>query len=100
QGHHRPNHAGAAKRRPRLTIAEGIEDALIAHQETGLGAWAAGGANRLPLLADAIPDYIDCVTILVDDNKAGRNNSSELANHIHRLRGRTEVLMTPIGADP
>jgi hypothetical protein len=84
-----------------LCIAEGIEDALIAHQATGLGSWAAGGATKLPKLADAIPDYIEAVTIPVDDNEAGRVNANELANRIQRLRfGRTEVLMTPTGADP
>jgi CHC2 zinc finger/Toprim domain len=81
-----------------MVIAEGIEDALIAHQETGLGALAAGGATKLPTLADAIPNYIECVTILVDDNEAGRVNSNELAARINQLRfGRTEVLMTSIG---
>jgi CHC2 zinc finger/Toprim domain len=80
-----------------LAIAEGIEDALIAHQETGLGAWAACSAGRLPKLAEHIPRYIECVTILVDDNEAGRVNSNELAARINQLRfGRTEVLMTSI----
>jgi hypothetical protein len=84
-----------------IAVAEGIEDALIAHQETGLGAWAAGGAARLPMLANAIPDYTECVTILVDDNEAGRRGATKLATRIHELRfGRIEVLMTPIGADP
>jgi hypothetical protein len=81
-----------------LCIAEGIEDALIAHQATGLGAWATGGAARLPALADHIPGYIESVTILADDDEAGRRYSSELETRIHQLRaGRTEVLMTPIG---
>jgi hypothetical protein len=79
-----------------LCIAEGIEDALNAHQATGLGAWAAGGAGRLPMLADAIPRYIESVTILVDDNEAGRVNSDELAARAH-ARG-FEVLMSPIGS--
>jgi hypothetical protein len=83
-----------------LCIAEGIEDALIAHQETGLGAWASGGATKLPTLAAAIPNYIECVTILVDDNEAGRVNSNELAARIHQLRfGRIEVLLTPTGGE-
>jgi len=82
-----------------LAIAEGIEDALIAHQATGLGAWAAGGATRLPMLADTIPDYVECVTILVDDNEAGRIGANELAVRIHHRFGRIEILMTPIGAD-
>ena len=78
-----------------LDIAEGIEDALNAHQATGHGSWAAGGATRLPGLADFIPGYIESVTILVDDNEAGRRNSNELARRAH-ARG-FEVLMTPIG---
>jgi hypothetical protein len=35
-----------------LAITEGIEDALSVHLATGLGAWAAGAASRLPALAD------------------------------------------------
>ena len=31
-----------------LVITEGIEDALSMHAATGLGAWAAGAASRLP----------------------------------------------------
>jgi hypothetical protein len=78
-----------------LDIAEGIEDALNAHQATGRGSWAAGGATRLPVLADLIPEYIESATILVDDNEAGRTNSNEFARRAH-ARG-FEVLMTPIG---
>ena len=81
-----------------LCIAEGIEDALIAHQATGLGAWATGGAARLPALADHIPGYIESVTILADDDEAGRVNSNKLAARVH-ARG-IEVLMTPTGLDP
>jgi hypothetical protein len=81
-----------------LCIAEGIEDALIAHQATGLGAWATGGAARLPTLADHIPGHIESVTILADDDEAGRVNSNKLAARVH-ARG-IEVLMTPIGVDP
>jgi hypothetical protein len=61
-----------------LVIAEGVEDALTAHEATGLGAWAAGGAGRMPALAGLIPPYIECVTILVDDDEAGRVNSHNL----------------------
>ena len=38
-----------------LAITEGVEDALSIHAATGLGAWAAGAASRLPALADAVP---------------------------------------------
>ena len=62
-----------------LAIAEGIEDALSTHQATGLGAWAAGAATRMPALADIVPDYADCVTLIVDDNDPGRLNSKRLA---------------------
>jgi hypothetical protein len=55
-----------------LVIAEGIEDALSVHVETGLGAWAAGGASRMPALAAVVPSHADNVTIIADDNDAGR----------------------------
>jgi Toprim domain len=66
-----------------LVIAEGVEDALTAHEATGRGAWAAGGASRMPALADVIPAYIEVVTILVDDNEAGRMNANKLAARLH-----------------
>jgi Toprim domain len=77
-----------------LCIAEGIEDALSAHQETGLGAWAAGTANRLPGLAVHVPAYIECVTVLQDDDDAGRRFSGKLADALH-TKG-VEVLISVI----
>jgi hypothetical protein len=62
-----------------LVMAEGIENALSLHQVTGLGAWAAGAAGRLPGLADAVPAWIEAATIAVDDDPAGRRHSAELA---------------------
>jgi hypothetical protein len=62
-----------------LVIAEGIEDALSAHCATGLGAWAAGAAGRLPALAETVPDYTECVTVMMDADPAGRRGSAELA---------------------
>jgi hypothetical protein len=32
-----------------ISIHEGVEDPLSAHEATGLGAWASGGASFLPL---------------------------------------------------
>ena len=79
-----------------LVIAEGIEDALSAHQATGLGAWAAGSATRLPALADHVPEYIVCVTVLVDDDEAGRINAGEL---VERLAARgIETITSQLGA--
>jgi hypothetical protein len=70
-----------------LTITEGIEDALSAHEAAGIGAWAAGGAARMPPLAATVPSYIDCVTVFADDDKDGRRHASEqLAGRI-RDRG-------------
>jgi Toprim domain len=77
-------------------IAEGIEDALNAHEASGLGAWAAGTATRLPALAGLIPSYIEVVTILVDDDAAGRTNSQKL---MARLQARgIEVRLTLRGS--
>jgi hypothetical protein len=62
-----------------LVITEGIEDALSVFQATGLGVWAAGSASRMPALAESVPDYIDCVTIVADSDQAGQTNASKLA---------------------
>jgi hypothetical protein len=61
-----------------LAITEGIEDALSAHQATGLGAWAAGCHSRLPALADAVPDYIDEVTVFAHEDLDGQRYAAEL----------------------
>jgi hypothetical protein len=65
-----------------LAVTEGIEDGLSAFEATGLGAWAAGSASRLPALADAIPAYAECVTLLVDDDHDGRHHATTLASLI------------------
>jgi len=65
-----------------LAIAEGVEDALSVWQVSGLGAWASGGASRLPALAAAVPDYIDCVRVMVDADHAGRTHAPELARRL------------------
>jgi hypothetical protein len=78
-----------------LAISEGIEDGLSAHQATGLGAWSAGTAGRLPAIAEFVPDYIESVTILVDADTNGEKNSTELAGRLV-ARG-IEVLMVRPG---
>jgi hypothetical protein len=81
-------------------ITEGIEDGLSAHEITGLGAWAAGSAARMPELADALPSYTDCTTVLVDDDKDGRRFATQLAERI-RARGieaRTIIAGAMLGA--
>jgi hypothetical protein len=62
-----------------LFIAEGIEDALSMHCATGLGAWAAGAANRLPDLAEAVPSYVECVSLRPDGDAVGQRYSQQLA---------------------
>lgn len=63
-----------------LTIAEGIEDALSMHEATGLGAWAAGAASRMPALADAVPDWLDHVAVVQDLDADGRRHARSLAD--------------------
>jgi hypothetical protein len=62
-----------------LAICEGIEDALTAHQLTGLGAWAAGAAGFMGALGTVVPDYIEAVTIFAHADKAGQDGARELA---------------------
>lgn len=74
-----------------MVVTEGIEDALSAHQATGLGAWAAGSAGRMPALAERIPSYIDCITVCAHDDADGQHGAHILAD---ALTGRGfEVLL-------
>ncbi len=66
-----------------MAICEGVEDALSVHEATGLGAWAAGGAMRMPPLADAVPDYIGFVSIIADRDEAGIKGANGLADGLH-----------------
>jgi hypothetical protein len=61
-----------------LAVTEGIEDALSIHEATGLGAWAAGAASRLPALASVIPAYADAVSVIADGDPAGRRFAAKL----------------------
>jgi Toprim domain len=82
-----------------LVIAEGIEDALSAHQATGLGAWAAGTAGRLPGMAEWVLPYVETVTILVDADDNGEKNSIELAEAL-AVRGFEVLIVRPPGSTP
>jgi hypothetical protein len=70
-----------------LVIAEGIEDALSMHQGSNLGAWAAGCASRLPALARVVPDLVESVTIVIDDDGDGRRYGYELAHLLRQGKG-------------
>jgi phage/plasmid primase-like uncharacterized protein len=79
-----------------LAICEGVEDALTVHEATGLGAWAAGAAGRMPALARLVPDYITCVTVFAHDD-TGAGYARELAAAIHqRNRRRRDPLNAEI----
>jgi putative DNA primase/helicase len=82
-----------------LAITEGIEDALSVHEATGLGAWAAGSAPHLGKLADAVPDYTDCVSIYADANKAGQEYAATLAERL-TARGISAEIVPSAGAAP
>ena len=68
----------------RLAITEGIEDALSVHAATGLGVWAAGSASFMRALVNAVPNYIESVTIYAHPDKAGQKGATELANALNR----------------
>ena len=74
-----------------LVITEGIEDALSAYASTGLGAWAAGAASRLPALSAAVPSYTDTVSILADADPDGQRHAVELARRLEARRSVAEV---------
>jgi hypothetical protein len=67
-----------------LVVTEGIEDALSIHEATGLGAWAAGTANRMPALAAVVPDYVECISVFGDPDQRGRENAQKLATALQR----------------
>jgi phage/plasmid primase-like uncharacterized protein len=77
-----------------LAIAEGIEDALWMHQATGLGAWAACSAVRLSGLAGLIGSCVECVSIAVDNDDAGRRYSAELAQRLTECGVETLMVKT------
>lgn len=63
-----------------LVIGEGIEKSLAWAEATGVGAWASGTAGRLPAMAKFVPRWIEHVTIIEDDNEAGRKGCRALGN--------------------
>jgi hypothetical protein len=69
-----------------LVVVEGIEKGLALLSETGLGVWVAGSASRMPALADAIPAYVDCVTVFSDGDKDGDLHALTLAKAVRRRK--------------
>jgi hypothetical protein len=79
-----------------LAITEGIEDALTAHQVTGLGAWVAGSGGFMPALGERVPDYFEAVTIFAHADQTGQPGAQTLADALE-LRG-LEVRIEGLGA--
>ena len=65
-----------------LVITEGIEDALSMREATGVGAWAAGCASRLPDLAEHVPAWFDCVTVIADADSEGERYGPQLRDKL------------------
>jgi hypothetical protein len=65
-----------------MAVTEGIEDALSVYHAARLGAWAAGSADRMPTLADKVPEYIECVTIWAHPEPAGQAGAVGLADKL------------------
>jgi hypothetical protein len=78
-----------------LLIAEGIENALTLGLSLGFGAWASCGYTRMPALADAVPPYIEVITIVADPEVAARTKACALAQLLDR-RG-FEVIVKAMG---
>jgi hypothetical protein len=81
-----------------MVVAEGIEDALSAHEATGLGAWAAGSASFMTALAETVPAHIESLTILVDDNSAGWKGSTGFRDGLLARHGAIEIHL--VGSAP
>ncbi len=74
-----------------LVVGEGVETTLSVAIKMGVGAWAAGSAPFMPFLADAVPSFIESVTIAREEDKAGQRGADELGRSLE-ARG-IEVIM-------
>ena len=77
-----------------LVIGEGIETTLSVAIKMGVGAWAAGSAPFMPFLADAVPSFIECVTIAREEDKAGQRGADELGRRLE-ARGIEAIMLRP-----
>jgi hypothetical protein len=78
-----------------LVISEGIESSLSGAEATGLCAWAAGSASRLPALIHTMPSWAQGLTILADDDVDGRRHATLLVE-AGKARG-LEVRLRAVG---
>jgi hypothetical protein len=83
-----------------LALCERVEDALSIHAATCLGAWASGRATRLSPLADAVPNYIDFVTIYAERDPDGFQFAYSLAGKLRERGVANTVSMFDKGGRP
>ncbi len=81
-----------------LAIAEGIENAASIHEATGLGAWAAGSASRIPTMAKIVPDHCEFITVAADDDEPGRKAAAAFLEAIATLGIDANVILPTKGA--
>jgi hypothetical protein len=74
-------------------LTEGIEDGLSVLESLGIGAWAAGSASRMPALGDAVPNFVDAVSIFSHDDRDGRRHAAELQRRLNVRRLNASVLL-------
>lgn len=74
-----------------LAVVEGIETGLSVLEATGLGVWVAGSAGMMPALADRVPRWIDCLSIVADPDPAGRVGAAGLAAGLRRRGIHVEI---------
>jgi phage/plasmid primase-like uncharacterized protein len=81
-----------------LAITEGIEDGVSVYLATGLGVWAAGSAAYMPALADVVPVWMDCVTVVGDQDEDGVRYGSELVSKLKARGFDTRLTFLKAGA--
>ena len=81
-----------------LAITEGIEDGLSIHAATGLGVWAAGCAPYMPALADVVPAWMDCVTVVGHRDEAGVRYATKLVSKLKARGFDTRLTFLKAGA--
>ena len=76
-----------------VIVTESIEDALSVHETTGLCAWAAGCASRLPSLANAMPYWVESITIVADGDRQGLRHATALAGALSNRNVETRLFV-------
>lgn len=96
-----PTRGNAARLFPapgrQVVIAEGVEDAIAAHELTGLPAWAALSAGNMAGLV--LPSRFLEVLILADADDTGRTNAHALATRLRAGGREAKVLRPAAGKD-